>query len=262
MQDFRAHLLLPQLLLIDDDMVSREVLATVLTLSGFTLSTAEGGEEALKLIEGGGSDPEVILMDTQMPGLSGLPLVEALRERSRARIFAISGSQVPDEVTAAVDGFLLKPFGSEALRKALGKFDLAQRPPADPALAEGELPVLKAQTLASFRESMAENKVREIYTSMMDDLKMRIAGIEAAFGRGDLAEARRLGHSIKGGCAMAGAMEISRVGARIEFFRAAGEAGDEPAGSDEVDDKDKLLQDLHAAFANLERILVTEFPVA
>src|SRR5579871_3416332 len=198
MQDFRAHLLLPRLLLIDDDMVSREVLATVLTLSGFTLHTAEGGEEALKLIESGAFDPEVILMDTQMPGLSGLPLVEALRALSRARLFAISGSPPSDDVTAAVDGFLLKPFGSEALRKALSKFDLAQRPPADPVLAEGELPVLKAQTLTSFRETMAEDKVREIYTTMMADLKMRIAAIEKAFQEGDLGEVRRLGHSIKG----------------------------------------------------------------
>src|SRR5262249_35450644 len=116
MRDFHAHLLLPQVLVIDDDMVSREVLATVLTMSGYTVHTAGDGAAALALLDAGDSRPEVILMDTQMPGLSGVKLIDALHARSRAKVFAISGSPAPDEVTQAADGFLLKPFGSEGLR--------------------------------------------------------------------------------------------------------------------------------------------------
>jgi CheY-like chemotaxis protein len=43
----------PTLLLIDDDLVSREVMATVLTMSGYAVHTAEGGAPALKLLEDG-----------------------------------------------------------------------------------------------------------------------------------------------------------------------------------------------------------------
>ena len=38
---------LPTILLIDDDMVSREVVATVLTMSGYSVHTASSGGEAL-----------------------------------------------------------------------------------------------------------------------------------------------------------------------------------------------------------------------
>jgi CheY-like chemotaxis protein len=252
MQDFPGHLLLPRLLLIDDDMVSREVLATVLTLGGYTVHTAGDGEGALALLDAGESDPEVILMDTQMPGLSGVRLVEELRARSRARVLAISGSQAPDEVTAATDGFLLKPFGSEGLRKALSQNGPRPRPAPD-SVDPSELPVLKAETLKSFRETMAEEKVREIYTSMTTDLRERIELLDAAFARQDAAEVQRLAHSIKGGCAMAGAAQVARLGAQLESVRF------EP-GSDQVDNSAQLLEDLRAAILRLERILEAEFP--
>ena len=41
---------LPSLLLIDDDLVSREVTATVLTMNGFLVTTAEDGPSALHLL--------------------------------------------------------------------------------------------------------------------------------------------------------------------------------------------------------------------
>jgi len=56
-------------LLIDDDLVSREVMATVLAMSGYTVHTAAGGEESLELLAGGECVPSAILMDAQMPGL-------------------------------------------------------------------------------------------------------------------------------------------------------------------------------------------------
>ena len=63
--------------------------------------------------------PQVILVDVQMQGLSGVKLIEELRTRSKAGIYAISGSDPTDDMTEAADGFLLKPFGSETLQKLL-----------------------------------------------------------------------------------------------------------------------------------------------
>jgi CheY-like chemotaxis protein/HPt (histidine-containing phosphotransfer) domain-containing protein len=251
MLDFPAHLLLPRLLLIDDDMVSREVTATVLTLGGYTVHTAADGEAALALLDAGESDPEVILMDTQMPGLSGVRLMDALRARSRAKVFAISGSEAPDDVAAAADGFLLKPFGSDGLRTALNNYSPRRRP-APEITNDADAPVLKPETLASFRDSMAEDKVREIYTSMVADLHRRIASLDAAVASHDAAEVRRIGHSIKGGCAMAGAARISRLGALIELAKF-------DPGSDQVDNTAQLVNDLRSEVAELERMLKAEF---
>ena len=40
--------------------------------------------------------------------------------------------------------------------------------------------------------------------------------LEAAIAKGDDAEVRRIGHAIKGGCGMAGAIQAARLGALFE----------------------------------------------
>ena len=112
---------LPTVLLIDDDMVSREVVATVLTMGGYPVHTAVDGESAIKLIASCECEPGVILMDAQMPGLSGTALIEHLRAASKATVIAISASIPSDEVTAAADGVLLKPFSPNELTALLEK---------------------------------------------------------------------------------------------------------------------------------------------
>ncbi len=50
MLDFITQRELPSVLLIDDDMVSREVMATVLTMNGYPVHTAETGEAAVEML--------------------------------------------------------------------------------------------------------------------------------------------------------------------------------------------------------------------
>jgi CheY-like chemotaxis protein len=235
----------PIVLLIDDDIVSREVMATVLTMSDYTVHTAEDGQAALALLDAGECVPGLILMDAQMPGLSGAELMEQLRARTQASIFAISASRPPEEVVAAADGFLLKPFGAEALRALLEKQRPAPAP--EPAQTRAE-PVVSEATLAQLRALMPETAVREIYAAVVTDLGKRLEALEDAIATGDAAKVRRIGHAIKGGCGMAGAMQAAHLGAQLE------------AGSDNLDNSARVIGDLRNALGNLERILKIEFP--
>jgi CheY-like chemotaxis protein/HPt (histidine-containing phosphotransfer) domain-containing protein len=237
---------LPTVLIIDDDMVSREVMATVLTMSGYTIHTASQGEEAVALLDAGTCQPEVVLMDAQMPGLRGRALVDALRARSNASIYAMSGSDVPEDVKRAVDGHLSKPFGPQALQQLLEQH-LIPSPARD---AEPEAPVVKAETLAQLRAMMSEKAVREIFAAVITDLAQRQAALKKALSRGDKAETKRIGHAIKGGCGMAGAMQAARIGARLE------------ASGDPLDNSSALVAELEEARRNLERMLDAEFPLA
>ncbi|MGA2084357.1 MAG: response regulator [Terracidiphilus sp.] len=289
MPNFQAQGSLPTVLLIDDDLVSREVAATVLIMNGYTVHTAPSGTEALELLAGGECVPGVILMDAQMPGLSGTRLIEELRARSHARVVAISGSHAPDEVAAAADGFLLKPFGADALSKLLEE-DAAQAghavkaSPSDPPALDPAEPVVHAETLARLRELMPEAAVREIYAAIVADLHQRLAALELAIADGDAAGVRRIGHAIKGGCGMAGARQAARLGALLEsgalesaqfepgapgnqgpqeaiFASWSGGDGSSPPGwnSNHLDNNSPVLRDLRAATRNLERMLETEF---
>ena len=245
---------LPSLLLIDDDLVSREVTATVLTMNGFLVNTAEDGASALKLLASEGSTdvirPDVILMDAQMPGLSGHGLIKELRALTKARIIAISGSDAPNEVAAAADGFLLKPFSVDALEKMLGGTLKVSAPGTRSRLDLSE-PVISPDTLAQFRGMMPDSAVNEIYAAVIADLNKRTQALEAAIAKGKGDEVRRIGHAIKGGCGMAGALQAARIGALFEEDSGESE-------SNQLDNRMALLADLRAATRNLERILKVE----
>lgn len=251
MRGLTANKPLPAVLLIDDDMVSREVLATLLTMGGLSVHTAADGRTALELLTQGSCAPDAILMDARMPGLSGRDLIVELRKLSRAVVVAMSGSDVPADIAAAADGFLLKPFGVEELARLLERREAQKRPEVE-ANEPGE-PVVKAETLAQLRAMMPEKGVRQIYAVVVADLDQRMAALEAAIGRGDLAEVGRIGHAIKGGCAMAGAAQAARLGERLET------AGAEAWGN-ELDNSRQLLKELRTAHRNLERMLEAEFP--
>jgi CheY-like chemotaxis protein len=247
MLNFDARRKAPVLMLIDDDLVSREVTATVLTMNGYTVHTAVDGTVALEMLGSKDFSPDAILMDAQMPGLSGVQLIAALRTRTAAPVYAISGSNPPEDVAAAADGFLSKPFDAETLAKLLEGRSLGNAQPATSRL-DPSVPVIGPDTLAQFRGMMPEPAVREIYVAVVADLGKRAQSIEVAIARGDAAEVRRIGHAIKGGCGMAGALQAARIGAVFEELTF-------DADSNHLDNSMALLSDLRAAARNLERML-------
>ena len=256
MLDFKKQRDLPTVLLIDDDMVSREVMATMLTMSGYPVHTATEGSAALELLAGGECVPGVILVDAQMPGLSGVPLIQELRARSRARLYVISASSASEEVVAAADGFYLKPFSPETLTQLVEEFEVQSRPPVAPGLDPDES-IVKLETLAQLREMMSDAQVRQIFEAIVADLGRRTTALEGAIAKGDWKETRRIGHAIKGGASMAGAVQAARLGESIES------GGLEPhtsaSGVNQVDNSFTIIQDLRAAALNLQRILDAEF---
>lgn len=235
---------LPTVLLIDDDEISREVIATLLTLNGYTLHTAADGATALKLLDGGTCAPQIILVDIQMEGLNGVALVKQLRARTQARICAISGSLPPPDVRAAVDGFFQKPFSPESLQTLLDE----DRPEPETGRLDSGEPVVDKKILGQFRQMMPESSVREVYYAVVKDLKKRLDLLEAAIAERDANAVRRIGHSIKGGCGMVGARQSARLSELLE------------AESDELSNSAALLLKLRDALRNLERMLEVEFP--
>ena len=69
----------PLLLLVDDDAAFRTVMGAELSRSGYDVRTAASGEEALAACAE--AEPQVILLDLQLPGISGLEVLKALRDR-------------------------------------------------------------------------------------------------------------------------------------------------------------------------------------
>src|ERR1019366_8024204 len=155
-----------------------------------------------------------------------------------------SGSDPAAELVAAAEGFLLKPFGPEDLQKLLHE----SAPKATPPPPQPEQPVINPETLAQFRQMMTEATVREIYVAVVTDLRKRHAALAGAVASGNSDEIRRIGHAIKGGCGMAGALQAAHLGAIFENE------------SDQLDNCAAAVLELDAAIGKLERMREAEFP--
>ena len=67
---------LPSILLVDDDEVLRERLATAIRARGYEVRTAGSPEEALR--EAANDSPEMAVLDLRMPGGNGIELMRSV----------------------------------------------------------------------------------------------------------------------------------------------------------------------------------------
>ena len=107
-----------RILVIDDDLGVRESMSRMLRAAGHTVETAESGEEGLAAARGGGFD--VILSDMRMPGMSGLDVLQRVREQHVDSAFLImTGFGTVDTAVEAMKlgavDFVQKPFFRDEL---------------------------------------------------------------------------------------------------------------------------------------------------
>jgi DNA-binding NtrC family response regulator len=104
-----------QILIVDDDRDSCEVLAEVLNEEGFQSKACTNAEQALDLLRQGKF--QALLTDAVMPDISGVELVKrALAVDSRLRCVVLSGYSRPEGVSLP---WLRKPINVDALLMAL-----------------------------------------------------------------------------------------------------------------------------------------------
>ncbi len=119
------------ILVVDDDQAVRDSLARSLHYSGWEVSTASDGVEALARLSA--SRPDVVVMDVMMPRLDGLETTRSLRA---------SGNDVPilvltardavgdrvDGLDAGADDYMAKPFSFDELQARLRALTRRLRP--------------------------------------------------------------------------------------------------------------------------------------
>jgi two-component system, OmpR family, KDP operon response regulator KdpE len=115
-------------LIVDDEPQIRRVLRTTLTSHGYTVIEARSGDEALEQIRNERAD--LILLDVNMPGLSGLETCREIRRTSDVPIIMLTVRNTERDkvqaLDAGADDYVVKPFGAEELmartRAALRRF--------------------------------------------------------------------------------------------------------------------------------------------
>lgn len=132
------------LLVVDDEPIIRNSLARDLTIAGLTVTTAADGEEAVVLINGNPFD--IVVTDLMMPGLNGLQVLEAAKQRSlRIIVVILTGNGVMESAIDALrlgaDDFLQKPCDTDELLYRISTCFVKQDMQRKIAMYEGFLPM-------------------------------------------------------------------------------------------------------------------------
>ncbi|MBV8476321.1 MAG: response regulator [Acidobacteria bacterium] len=109
-----------QLLCVDDDPEAMQIRKLLLESNGYSVMTANSGEEALTLLRQA-NRVDLVLMDYLMPGMNGDELAEHLRQRFPSLpIVAVSGvDELPDRLLKNVDANVPKGHDPERLLSAI-----------------------------------------------------------------------------------------------------------------------------------------------
>lgn len=116
-----------KILVVDDSGIMRKIVVRTLKQAGFsghTIEEAENGKDALAKIEA--DAPDLVLTDWNMPEMTGIELVKAMREKKLEIPFAFITSECTSEMkqqatAAGAVAFLTKPFTAETMQSVLGK---------------------------------------------------------------------------------------------------------------------------------------------
>ena len=116
-----------RILVVEDNPLNLKLVRDVLTVSGYDVVAAPSGEEGVRLAET--CEPDLVLMDIQLPGMDGYEALRLLRQNSRLNtvpVVAVTAFAMREDRERAAregfDGYLGKPISVRALPSQVGEF--------------------------------------------------------------------------------------------------------------------------------------------
>ena len=111
-----------KVLVVEDDLANQQTLCALLRLMGCTTTVADGGKDALRLLDTP-IELDVIISDVVMPGMSGIDFAKLARvARPEMPIVLVTGdAYAVDAVLASGSVALLKPYTAETLERVLNE---------------------------------------------------------------------------------------------------------------------------------------------
>jgi len=118
-------------LVVDDSRVVRKVARRIVEDLGFACSEAEDGQKAYEACQG--AMPDAILLDWNMPVMSGIEFLEKLRQMSNGGlpkvIFCTTENDmnhIQRAIQAGANEYIMKPFDSEIIQSKFTQIGLIE----------------------------------------------------------------------------------------------------------------------------------------
>jgi PAS domain S-box-containing protein len=208
-----------RILLAEDNVVNQQVILAILRRLGYQPDLARNGKEALSAIERFPYD--VVLMDVQMPLLSGVEVTEQVRAMGakihQPTIIALTANVLAGQresyLEAGMDNYLSKPLNMEVLLTLLAQS--AEAKPS-PYASDGFNPL----ALAELREALGtegDEMVRQVVAIYLEELQERLLRIHVGRTVARWEDIAATAHALKGSSSTVGAVGIAVTCTEIEM---------------------------------------------
>lgn len=231
-----------RILLVEDNLINRQVALENIKKLGCSVESAENGMEALEKIKGGEFDG--IFMDCQMPLMDGYETTKKIREfegsKKHTPILAMTAHAMKTDKTkclaAGMDDYLSKPATADKIKRALVKWVCREGGSVAGASEHGgtesfSSPIDSMKELSAFDISIGleimGGKVeilKKIVQAYVGVAPGHIEAIEKAFGAEDFAKTNMEAHTFKGASSSIGAERLRHIAQAIEAAARDGQA--------------------------------------
>jgi PAS domain S-box-containing protein len=201
-----------RVLLVEDNEINREVARFMLEEWGVVLEEAVDGEQGLQMLTT--NDYDVVLMDIQMPGLSGVDVTQAVRllpdpVRAQVPILALTANAFREDNeryrAAGMNDCLAKPFEEDTLYRKLDALRATTRHDAPYDLT-------KLRAMAHGRAAF----VTKIILSFLNHTPTSLARLQEAAAAGDWERVAEITHHIRPNLEMLGVTGVTAIVAVLE----------------------------------------------
>jgi len=227
----------PRVLVAEDNATNQIVLRLMLEKLGCAVEVVETGEAALAAVAR--AQPDVVLMDIQMPGLDGIEATRRLRAGEqedqqggkRLPILALTANALPEHLAryraAGLDACLVKPVIEGRLRETLaGALEVHDfgssvesppgRLPAPTAPADTSArtaPLCDESVMDAFARDFGADTVPRLLDAFLADVRRSAGAIEAALAEEDLVRLQAEVHQLKSSAGNYGARYLAEAAA-------------------------------------------------
>ncbi|HYD79763.1 MAG TPA: 7TM diverse intracellular signaling domain-containing protein [Paucimonas sp.] len=222
-----------KVLLAEDNPVNRRIAAEMLAATGLEVEVAEDGREALDKLFAAGPDAYcLVLMDIQMPEMSGHAAARRIRLDARYAalpIIALTAYATEEERMACLDSgmqdHIAKPIDPERFHETLRRWLPAPEadgranaaPPERPRASRAPLAIPGLDTATALARLGNDVELhREVMSLLAPSLAKALAQFDAAMVKGEAAALKSVAHTVRGMAASAGADELTAAAAALE----------------------------------------------
>lgn len=207
-------------LVADDSPTQRALLHAILTRAGASVSEAHDGAGAIAVLKRGDPMPDLVLLDSEMPGLSGLDVLRWM------------DATLPSDARPPV--LALTAHGAEAEQAALlhaGAAGVDRKPVLDPEalvqrvrgmMRDGPAPDLTGAALQKLARIAGPEAAQELFARLGEDLATARKGLAEAAAAANIAALRQHSHVLIALAGTAGASALHEAAADLNSLAHAG----------------------------------------